>query len=397
MQLVERHIFSYSQHLDNLCWLSKCLYNHCLYEIRQHWFKTGLMLSEYELSTRLAKEDNPFYRAFPAQTSQQIIKLLFKNFKSFFKAIKEWKKNPSKFKSRPKIPGYKDKQDGQNIVIFTNQNCGLKNGFINFPKLVKLNPLKTKVDNLHQVRIIPQCGCYIIEIVYEKKEVNYELDSSKYCGIDLGVSNIITMIDNSGFVPIIVKGGVLKRVNQWWNKRKAELQSYLKNNRKTSERIEHLTLRRNCKIDDLLHKISRYVIDHCIKHEIKTIVIGYNEEWKQEVNLGNKTNQNFVYLPHKKLIDKIKYKAQLVGIDVKIHEESYTSKCDALAFEEVKKHEEYIGRRVNRGLFKSSVGKVLNADVNGALNILRKVVDESVVRQIIDVSRVFRPVKVLIT
>lgn len=166
MQRVERHIAIGNKRLDELCFLSKNLYNYVNYLIRQEFTQNKKLLSEYEVTTMLAKDKQADYIALPSQTSQQIIKILFKNWKGFFKLCKV----KDKLKARPKLPKYKHKTRGRNIVVFTNQQCKLKDGYIHFPKRAGIEPIRTKVDNLCQVRIIPQCSCHIIEVVYEKRK-----------------------------------------------------------------------------------------------------------------------------------------------------------------------------------------------------------------------------------
>lgn len=185
----------------------------------------------------------------------------------------------------------------------------------------------------------------------------------------------------------------MKSVNQWYNKKKAKLMSFV-GNKGTSNRIRKITLFRNCWIEDKLHKISRYIVDFCKSNNIGTIIIGLNKEWKNEINIGKRNNQHFVSIPHSKLIDKIVYKANLLGIEVITHEESYTSKIDHLAFEPLKKQESYLGKRKKRGLFQSSVGKLINADINEAIGIARKVVGDSFIGKIIDSGFVFNPVRI---
>jgi len=173
------------------------------------------MVDEYKLSKELSKMNQVDFRALPIQTSQQIIKQLYKNWKSYFKAVKVYYVNSEKFNGKPKIPRYKKKQ-GRNIVIFTNQEAKLKDNFIYFPKKVKLEPLKTKVDNIQHVRIIPQASCYIIEVVYKKEtEINENLDENLYLSVDLGINNLITAVDNTGRQPFIVNGKTLKSINQY--------------------------------------------------------------------------------------------------------------------------------------------------------------------------------------
>jgi IS605 OrfB family transposase len=183
----------------------------------------------------------------------------------------------------------------------------------------------------------------------------------------------------------------MKSYNQWFNKKKAKLMFFV-GNKGTSNKLEKLNNKRNFWIEDKNHKISRFIINYCIKHNIGTIIIGKNKQWKNGINLGKKNNQKFVELPHAKLIDKITYKANLVGIKVELTEESYTSKCDALALETIQKQESYLGKRVKRGLFKSSVGKIINADINGAINIARKVIGDSFeIQKVVNSGQVFCP------
>lgn len=396
MNRVERHIVKNSQEIDKLCYLSKNLYNYATYCMRQYFIHTGNMLSEYELTGKFAKRDQVDYRALPAQTSQQIIKLLFKNWKSFFKANKDYKRNPKKYKGRPKLPKYKDKVKGRNVVLFTGQQCRLKGGFVHFPKGI-IEPLRTKVDNVIQVRLVPQATCYIIEVVYKKEIQVYEnLKKENMLGIDLGVNNLATCMNNVGKRPFIINGKPVKSINQYSNKLKAKFMSYV-NNKGTSKNIKRVLLRRNNKIQDYMHKASRTIVDYCIKHDIGTIVIGLNSDWKQELQTGKVNNQNFVSIPFKTLIEQIQYKAEEVSINVIITEESYTSKIDHFAFEIMKHHDQYLGKRVKRGCFQSSTHKLLNADVNGAIGIMRKVAGDSVVKQIASRGQALCPFKISMT
>lgn len=390
MNRIERHIVIGDKNLDNLCFLSKNLYNYCNYLIRQEFINNHKILSEYELTTQLAEEKQTDYIALPAQTSQQVIKLLFKNWKSFFKLCKV----KSKLNGKPKLPKYKDKIKGRNIVIFTNQQCKLKNGYIYFPKKTNIEPIKTKVDNIKQVRIIPRCSCFAIEIIYDKKKQITELNNNAYLSIDLGLNNLITSYDPLNNKSFIVNGRPLKSINQYYNKKKAFLMSCI-GDKGTSNRIRKMSLKRECKINDYMHKASRFVINYCLRNHIANIVIGNNKDWKQECNMGKRNNQNFVSIPFERIISMIQYKAEEYGINVIITEESYTSKIDHFAGEEMCKHEKYLGKRVKRGLFKSSTGKIINADENGAIGILLKlkVADEKFKHSIVSRGDVVSPVR----
>lgn len=391
MRLVERHTIK-DNRFEDICQKSGLLYNYVLYLVRQGIF-SGDYLKEYELSTRLGRENQSDFRNLPSSVSQQVIKQVFQNIKVWIREKKDYEKNPSKYKTRPKLPRYK-KGKKQNMLVFTTSACIIKDGYIHFAKNIT-KPIKTKIgDNkLCQVRIIPQTACYVIEVIYEKKEIDLGLNKSNILSIDLGLNNLCTCINNAGVRPFIINGKIIKSFNQWYNKKKAKWMSFIRD-KGTSKRLKRLNNRRNFWIEDKIHKISRWIINFCIKHNIGTVVIGLNKGWKQRVELGKRLNQKFVEIPFSKLIDKITYKGKLVGIDMQTTEESYTSKIDHLAFETLGNHDIYLGKRKKRGLFQSSVNKLLNADVNGAIGIGRKVFGDSFVKEIINSGFAFNPVKV---
>lgn len=393
MRLVERHIVKDSR-FEDICLKSGLLYNYVLYNVRQGIF-SGNYLKEYEFSTKLGRENQFDFRNLPSAVSQQVVTQVFCAVKSWMRSKKEFKNNPSKFNSKPKLPSYK-KDKRQNMVVFATNACRIKDGYIHFVKNI-IQPIKTKIGDskLCQVRIIPQATCYVVEIIYEKKEQNINLDRDNVLSIDLGLNNLCSCISNVGLIPFIVNGRIMKSFNQWYNKKKAKLMSYV-GDVGTSKRIRQLNNYRNFWIEDYIHKVSRYIVNYCINNNIGSIVIGLNKGWKQEISLGKRTNQKFVEVPFSRLIDKISYKCKLVGISFHIHEESYTSKVDHLAFEKLGKHDVYLGKRKKRGLFQSSIGKLLNADINGAIGIGRKVFGDSYVSKIIDSGFAFNPVRVSI-
>lgn len=281
------------------------------------------------------------------------------------------------------------------MVVFTKNSCRLKeDGCIHFIKNI-IRPIKTKIgDNkLCQVRIIPQATCYVVEVIYEKKEQDLNLDKDNFLSIDLGLNNLCTCISNVGIKPFIVNGKIIKSFNQWYNKKRARLMSYI-GDKGTSKRLRRLNNYRNFWIEDKIHKVSRFIVNICIENNIGNLVVGLNKGWKNGVNLGKRINQKFVEIPFSKLVEKISYKCKLVGIDFQVHEESYTSKVDHLAFEKLGKHDVYLGKRKKRGLFQSSIGKLLNADINGAIGIGRKVFGDSYVSKIIGSGLAFNPVRV---
>ena len=213
----------------------------------------------------------------------------------------------------------------------------------------------------------------MIEVVYQVKEKTHH-DNGKYASIDLGLNNLETVAFNNGSKPLIVNGRPLKSINQYYNKKKAQYQSRLKENKRTSKRICTLTNKRNNKVTDYLHKASRLLVNQLVSQGITTLVIGKNKNMKQDINIGKVNNQNFVQLPIMLFADLMKYKCELEGIKVLFNEESYTSKCSFLDSEPICKHDKYMGRRVKRGLFVSMNGIKINADVNGAYNIMLKAV-----------------------
>lgn len=392
MRLVERHIVK-DNRFEDICLKSGLLYNYVLYNIRQGIFD-GNYLKEYEFSTKLCKENQFDFRNLPAAVSQQVIAQVFSSIMSWIRSKKEYEKSPSKFKSKPKLPKHK-RGKKQNMVVFTTSACRLKNdGCIHFIKNI-IQPIKTKIgeNKLCQVRIIPQATCYVVEVIYEKKEQDLNLDKNNVLSIDLGLNNLCTCISNVGTTPFIVNGKIIKSFNQWYNKRKARLMSYI-GDKGTSRRLRQLNNHRNFWIDDKIHKVSRFIVNTCIENNIGNLVVGLNRGWKNGINLGKITNQKFVEIPFSKLIDKISYKCKLVGISFQTNEESYTSKVDHLAFEKLCKHDVYLGKRKKRGLFQSSIGKLINSDINGAIGIGRKVFGDSYVSRIIDSGFAFNPVRV---
>lgn len=391
MRLVERHIVK-DNRFEDICLKSGLLYNYVLFNIRQGIFE-GNYLKEYEFSTKLCKEDQVDFRNLPSVVSQQVVAQVFSSIRSWIRLKKGYEKNPSKFKSKPRLPKYK-RGKKQNMVVFTTSACRLKSdGYIHFVKSI-ISPIKTNIggDKLCQVRIIPQATCYVVEVIYEKKEQDLNLDKNNVLSIDLGLNNLCTCISNVGIRPFIVNGKIIKSFNQWYNKKRARLMSYI-GDKGISKRLRQLNNYRNFWIDDKIHKVSRFIVNFCIDNNIGNLIVGLNKGWKQNINLGRKMNQGFVEIPFSKLIDKICYKCKMIGIDFQTHEESYTSKVDHLAFEPLKKHDIYLGKRKRRGLFQSSTGKLINADINGAIGIGRKVFGDSYVSRIIDSGFAFNPIR----
>ena len=374
MILAERHIIKKDntlfKEMDNLCFLSKNLYNKGLYIVRQHFFNTEKYLNYNTLENILKKSKDVDYYALPTKVSQQILMVLDNNFKSFFKLLE--KKKKGLYKEKVKIPKYLDK-DSRNLLIFTSQAISkkfIKNGIIKLSNVKHV--VKTMVKVVKQVRIIHKGNHIVTEVLYEKQSKDI-VTNNRYAAIDLGLNNLATISSNVT-KPFIVNGKPLKSINQYYNKIKSNLQSKLKNNEKSNKRISSLNLKRNNKINDYLHKSSTFIVNYLVSNNISMLIVGHNKEWKQNIKIGKKNNQNFVSIPHSRFKELLKYKCELEGINYIEIEESYTSKCSFLDNEEICKHTSYKGKRVKRGLFKSNDGTLINADVNGSLNILKKVV-----------------------
>lgn len=314
--------------------------------------------------------DDVDYRSLPNPVAQQVLMMVDRNFKSFFNLLN--KKNRGEYSERVRIPKYLNK-DRLFTAVFTTlafSQKWIKNGIIKLPKQFKFTT-RTNKTNIQQLRFVPKNGYIVLEVIYNKKEKPRSEDNGKYLGIDIGLNNLASCVSNTGSC-FIINGKPLKSINQYYNKRLAYLKSKLEDNKQVSKQIRLLTTKRNNKIKDYLHKASRMLINHVVSNGINTIIIGHNKCWKQEINIGGVNNQNFVSIPFNDFIHMISYKGELEGINVEITEESYTSKCSFLDNEVISKHGEYKGRRSKRGLFRSSTGKLINADINGAFNIIRK-------------------------
>lgn len=318
-------------------------------------------------------KDGVDYKSLMAQTSQQCLKLLDKNWKSFFEAIKVWKRNKCAFSGMPKLPKY-IKKNGRNIVIFTNQNCKLKDNKVKFPSVLGGFKLDTKVDNLQQVRILPRNRHFVIEVIYKQNIEEKLEDNKRYLTIDIGLNNLATICNNVGVTPIVINGKSLKSINQYYNKQVSHYKEIAKrmNSLDYTRRINRITIKRNNKINDYLHKASKQIIEYAYGLNCNTIVIGNNKDWKRDSNMSKKVNQNFVGIPHQRLIEMVQYKAEKYGINVILVEESYTSGTSFLDNELPVKENYNKNRRVYRGLFVSNSGTKINADVNGAYQILKK-------------------------
>ena len=383
MYLTERHVIKVGtaefKEYDVICFLSKNMYNSALYALRKHFFETKMLKHKFRLSKEFQEQNQPDYRAIFVRSAQQIIGIAHQSMKSFFALIKA--KKSGSYDKPVKLPKYLPK-NGRQVMIYDNKafyEKDFKEGYIRVAQTQSRIPTKIKnIKSIQQIRLVPKGNHVVVEVLYKVTDTPLKEDNRRYAAIDLGVNNLATVVSNVDS-PKIINGRPLKSINQYYNKQKAKLQAkmnkeYGTTKRKQTRREQSLTFKRNNKVNDYLHKTSRKIVNYLVSNNINTLFIGKNKEWKQNINVGKRNNQNFVNIPFYKLVQMLLYKCALEGITVKEIEESYTSKCSFLDDEEISKHEEYKGKRIKRGLFKTAGGNIINADVNGGLNILRKAV-----------------------
>ncbi|AFY46064.1 transposase, IS605 OrfB family, central region [Nostoc sp. PCC 7524] len=391
---VERHFIKanhkfYSE-CGRLALASKNLFNYAQYNCRQSFIYGYDLPSLSQLNTLL--KDTPQYQALPAKVSQLVLKQVCDAWQSYFKSLQEYKISPSKFTGKPKNPGYALER---NLVKFNYQALSKTE----FQKNRLLKPSKTNIfigvsaninfDDINEVRIVPKVGGYVIEVVYDVTEFINPRESGIVAAIDLGLDNLATVAFNqAGLQPIIINGKPLKAVNQFWNKRRSLLQSLLITGIVKSQQLDNLTCYRNNYVDNYLHQSTKKLVTEFVRLGVSKVAIGNNKGWKFQSNMGKKSNQKFVQIPHQRFIEILTYKCQNLGITVIVSEESYTSKASYLDWDNIPTYnpnctEKHIfsGKRIARSWYKSADGILIHADVNGALNIGRKVFPMDFVRR----------------
>src|SRR5229473_3201887 len=390
MQLVEQHVIDRKDPrfavIDAAAFQSKNLYNAANYEYRQAFIHEGKYLNYHEVQKRM--QSHEAYKALPAKVSQQILMILDNNWISFKEGLKAYYEDPSKFLERPRPPKYKHKTEGRNILIYPIQAMsqgkkGLQRGIIK-PSMLAIS-VQTQQDpkQINQVRIIPRNGHYVVEVIYSKNPVQANVDPSFCVAIDLGVTNLAAITSNrAGWVPRLVNGRPIKACNQWYNKRMKELKRCLpkEDRERVTQQMERITNHRNRQINHYHHAASKRMIDFLVQEGVGTIIVGKNPLWKQEVGMGRRNNQNFVQIPHARFIEMLTYKAELVGIQVILPEESYTSHASFLDRDEIPVYDperaeepRFSGRRDGRWYYASGK-RIIHSDINGSYNIGRKVV-----------------------
>lgn len=414
---VERHLVrpadSNYQACVRLCQSAKRLGNCAVYTLRHNLFDNQPFLRAGDLDKHLREKYESDYRDMPsAAAAQRQGQIIAEQFKAFAFASREYKEHPEKFSGKPRLPGYKRKYRtfvvGRNGYKIENGiltvTGGSKFGFKGIKvKCCENQPFNAKADKAvcGDLRICSLGHSFAVEITYRLEILANAVlpDRTNALSIDLGIDNFVSCISTRpGIKPFLIKGGSIKSINQWWNKRVAQLSSLGKYGH-----IADITLKRNNQINDFLHKASHAIIGYCKAFDLGTIIIGINPDWKQRYNLGKVNNQKFVQIPHKEFINKLRYKAEILGIKVIEREESYASRESSLDFDPIPKcfqkdeHCTFSGKRVKRGLYKSKNGFFINADINGAINTMRKELgNDEWLRAIIQANggRVDRPVAI---
>ena len=372
--------------VNKLSFHSARLYNSCIYNIRQYYFDNNSFLPFKQQYHQITSEDN--FSILINDSSQQVLRMVDKNFKSFFSLLKL--KQKGKYSNKVKIPNYLGKEEGWSIFI-QGRSARIKGGKVHigltkkFRELYNITqkelildiPTNLNISKLQQLQIKPTYGGkeYEVMFCYEKDNDIKKLDDKNYLSIDCGLDNLLTCFDVNNGKSFIVNGKPLKSANQHFNKVKGKLQSEYERNKitnKNTKKFIKLSEKRKNVINNYFNQTVNIITKYCIKNNIGSLVIGDFKGVKKDINIGKKNNQNFVSIPYGILKRKLEAKCNYYGINYILQEESYTSKCSALDLESITKKEKYSGKRIKRGLFKSANGTLINADVNGACNILRK-------------------------
>ena len=388
-QTVVKYSDGYYSMFDEFCFKAKNLYNATLYKIRQNYFEEKPPMNYNDTDKALKTEKSIDYAGMPmASSAQWTVKNVFQDWDSFWGSIKTYSQTPEKFTGKPEMPKYLHKTKGRAVVYLTNQNVKIKDGILNFPKCFNGFTIPLEIEGtIKQVRIVPKNRHYVVEVIYEIPGTPLKEENFRYLGADVGIDNFVTVVSNDGAQPAIINGKGLKSLNKRWNKRISHLREVetamngievttktgkAKVSKQTNQQIT-LTNKRNNQVKDFCHKASKKVADIALERGCNTIIIGKNDGWKQEPKMGKKANQSFVQIPHSVFINMLEYKCQKHGLNFIAANEAHTSKTSWLDDEAPEHQEKYLGSRIKRGLFKSAAGTFINADVNGALQIVRKV------------------------
>ena len=371
---IERHSIKGTEEIERLCNLSKLLYNKANFYCRRCFFGRNKFPGRTEIVALVRNED--YFNDFGnTKLPKQILLKLLGDWSNFFQALRAWGIDKSKFKRMPKPPGYKKQM---NQVVFYTETIRMKprkQGVIT-PTNDCFKIESAHANNFKQVVITPKTFGFIVEVSYEaetekpKKKTAKQLREQKSCFIDLGVNNLCAITsDQPGLKPVLINGRIVKSINQWFNKNQCKTRAE----------------KRYWRLENYFHHVSKLIVEYCKTNGISRIIIGKNDGWKQGMNMGKKNNQTFQSIPFYSLIQKITYKAAQEGIDIVCNEEAYTSKASFFDGDDIPKHDkehptpEFSGKRKKRGLYETSKKMLLNADINGSLNIGRKVIGDGLI------------------
>lgn len=403
-----------------LCQLSRRLYNRANYLMRHEMFD-GKKPKHTDVDKilkqgRISEDDQVLYKRLAAGVSQRITQILGADWSSFYEAIKDYKKSPDKYTGRPKPPQYSNQA---HAIYIPRNSFKVKDGYIHFAKQLNLEPIPSRhTDGDHpynekadktvikEIRIIPKGNCYVFEIVYNSllsrlchNPLRVLLDRNRVAAIDLGVNTLACLVTNQpDIAPVLINGRPVKSINAHYNKRAANLASCGNHGH-----IQAIANKRDNRLKDYLHRASNYVLQFCLNNDLGTLVIGYNKGWKREIEIGKQNNQKFCFIPHLTFVEQLKYKCRAYGIDVIVREESYTSQASAKDLDSIPTYKENVkntvkfsGRRVKRGIYRNSNGSLVNADLNGGLNIMRKEIGDALanIAGLFDSGCVFQPISV---
>jgi putative transposase len=387
MKLVEQHVIKRGdpryQRLDQAAFASKNLWNAANYLVRQSFIFQGVYLNNTAVFHLIKTHEA--YQALPRKVSNQVPIQVHTAWIGFFEAMEAWREHPERFTGRPKLPGYKHKTEGRNLLVYEKGSVWkreLDQGVIALSALGALVQTAQSRETVSEVRIVPKGAHYVIDVVYQEEAKPAAVDPALFVAADLGVSVLAALTSNKpGFIPRLVNGKPIKSRNQYYNKQRARSQSRLaKQHRFASRQLDRITTKRNRRVMHYLHTASRRMIDLLVQEGIGLLIIGKNPLWKQEVEMGKRHNQNFVQIPHARFIELLIYKAELVGIQVILAEESYTSRASFLDRDEIPVYEpacaeepHFSGRRDGRWYYASGK-RIIHSDVNGSYNIGRKAV-----------------------
>ena len=371
--------------LDNYAFLAKNMYNSTLWRHRQDYKAGKKKISWMALNKEFRATNQSDFRVIPSSMAALIVKAVDGEYESCFGRRKAGLK--------ARFPQYKHPVEGRYKLIFNEKlisKKALKRGYLKLttPETIKEElkfklPKKIDYTTIKEVTVTKFNDGYMINIISKIEFTEFEVkEGNNVAAIDLGLKNLVACVSNNKMKPFLISGCPINSFNHFWNKKISKLKSKLDTSKDEGEKkaikekINFLSRRRNFKVNDYLHKASRKLVNHLDSNEINSLVIGYNQGWKQDINLGKKINQKFCNLPFYRFLNMLKYKCEAKGMTVKTQEESYTSKCSFLDNEEVCKHDSYLGKRVKRGLFRASNGSEINADINGAYNILVKAIGQ---------------------